>query len=53
LDCRNVAAPSMEVEMTVISTPRLVRAGRIDNTTKADTILPPLEPGSQFLGRVG
>lgn len=39
--------------MPVISTPRLVRVGRIDNSTKADSILPPLEPGSQFLGRVG
>lgn len=39
--------------MPAISTPRLVRVGRIDNSTKADSILPPLEPGSQFLGRVG
>jgi hypothetical protein len=43
----------MEVEMADISTPRLVRVGRIDSTTKSDSILPPLEPGSPFLGRVG
>jgi len=39
--------------MTVISTPRLVRVGRIDSTTKSESIMPPAEPGSTFLGYVG